>query len=92
MLIAESEEVLSRAIALLWVARTHSRDLDSGSVGGIREALLEENWSEAVIEWMSAAGEIVDAYPDEEIWTEARLDAERASMEIRMSPIFKSNG
>jgi hypothetical protein len=31
----------------------------------------------------------IDAYPDERVWTSARLDADYASMEIRLSPIFE---
>jgi hypothetical protein len=35
------------------------------------------------------SGIAIDAYPDEVVWTEAALDAERASLEIRMSPLFR---
>ena len=38
---------------------------------------------------MFSAGDLVDAYPDETVWSDALLDAERASMEIRIAPIFK---
>jgi hypothetical protein len=42
----------------------------------------------AVAQWMDATGTVVDACPDEEVWTEERLDQDRASFEIRVSPIF----
>ena len=89
VLIAESTEVLSRAIALFWVASTPSEQVPETDLSAIRRALLDENWSEAVLHWMSSAGDVVDAYPDETMWTDERLDAETASMEIRVAPIFR---
>lgn len=88
VLLAESPEVLSRAIALQWVARTPAAEISPAWRGSIRRALLEENWSEAAFFWMQGVGESADAYPDETLWTDALLDADRASMEIRMSAIF----
>lgn len=88
VLVAESTEVMSRAIALLWVARTPASQVRPGYLGSIRRALLEEDWSEAVLQWMFSMDEVVDAYPDETMWTDEMLDANRASMEIRMAPIF----
>jgi hypothetical protein len=38
---------------------------------------------------MDATGGIVDAYPDEPVWTERQLDAERMALELRMAPIFR---
>jgi hypothetical protein len=32
---------------------------------------------------------VIDAYPDEIVWTESVLDAERATLEIRMAPLFR---
>jgi len=45
--------------------------------------------ADAVTAWMLASGEVLDGYPDEEVVTEEMLDDERASMEIRLSPIFQ---
>jgi hypothetical protein len=87
-LLAENGDVLSRLVALRWVAQTHPSVL-GGRLEGIRTALLEERWGDAVFQWMEATGTIVDAYPDEEGWTEERLDQDRASFEIRMAPIFE---
>ena len=64
----------------------------SDLVDAIREALLEEQWGHAVELWMEATGEIVDAYPDEPIMTASGLDEDRASMEIRLAPIFDESG
>jgi hypothetical protein len=88
ILLAENGDVLSRLVALRWVAQTPPSALGD-RLDGIRAALLEERWGDAVFQWMEATGTIVDAYPDEEVWTEERLDEDRASFEIRVAPIFK---
>lgn len=90
--IAEDEFVLSRVLALKVVA-TASPGLFSGTaLARVRDALLEERWADAVVEWIEASGIAVDAYPDEELWTEAGLDEDTAAMEIRVSRIFEDNG
>lgn len=86
--IAEDIDVLSRVIALELVAATPADRINEGRRERIKEALLTEQWGTAVFEWMTATGNIVDVYPSEDVWTEARLDAERASFEFRMSPLF----
>lgn len=88
VLLAENGDVLSRLVALRWVAQTPPSALGD-EVNAIREALLEERWGDAVYLWIEATGTIVDAYPDEEVWTEERLDQDRASFEIRIAPIFE---
>jgi hypothetical protein len=37
---------------------------------------------------MEATGNVVDVYASEDVWTEERLDAERASFELRIAPLF----
>jgi hypothetical protein len=87
--IAEDEHVLSRLIALRVVAPTRPDTLQSAAVvEELRRCLLEERWADAIFAWAEAAGIAVDAYPDEIVWTEGALDVERASLEIRMAPLF----
>ena len=86
--LATDADVLSRVIALKVVARTDPAELSAESLERIRAALLEEQWADAVVEWIQASGEAVDAYPDEDVWSESRLDAEVASLEIRLERIF----
>jgi len=88
ILLAENGDVLSRLVALRWVAQTPPSALRN-HLEDIRAALLEERWGDAVLEWMEATGTVVDAYPDEDVWTEERLDQDRASFEIRKAPIFE---
>lgn len=87
--LADSDATLSRLLALRLVARTDPSVLAArGVLDAVRDALLEEEWADAVVMWMAATGEIVDAYPDELLWTEQALDADAASMEIRVAPVF----
>lgn len=87
VVLAEDEETLTRAVALRVVATTRAAEL-GGAVSGIRQALLEDQWLEAVQLWMSATGLVVDGYPSERVWSQESLDDERTSMELRMMPIF----
>jgi hypothetical protein len=87
--LAQDPEVLSRLVALQVVARAEASELSSDALQRIREALLSEHWAPAVAMWIEATGEAVDAYPDEVIWSDRQLDAELASLEIRLQPIFE---
>lgn len=88
--LAESDDVLGRVLALHVVARSRARELSpSGLLDSIRQALLGERWGEAVDLWMQATGAVIDAYPDESIYTDEDLDSDRASIEIRVAPIFE---
>ena len=88
--VAESEEVLGRLLALHVVAQSDPADLaQAGKLDEIRTALLEERWADAVAGWIDSSDVPIDAYPDEMLWTDARVDAEAASFEIRLAPIFK---
>jgi hypothetical protein len=90
--LAESDEVLSRVLAVHLVAKTSPRNLKRPYLTkAIRSALLDGRWAEAVDLWMEATGEVLDAYPDEILWTVGSLDDERASLEIRMAAIFEDD-
>ncbi len=88
--LADSPEVLSRVLALEVVAQERASELKNhpGLLQKIREALLEERWADAVVHWIDATGEAVDAYPDEPVWSADRLDLEKATLEVRVAPIF----
>jgi hypothetical protein len=88
VLLPENGEVLSRLVALCWVAQT-SALLFGGQVEATREASLEKRFGDAVFHWTKATGAIVDTYTDEDVWSEERLDQDRASFEIRLAPIFE---
>ncbi len=86
--VASSPEVLTRVLALRVVAQTHPDVVEVGDLANIREALLAGEWDRAVGAWIGSVGDPIDAYPDDEVWTEERIEAETASLEIRMAPIF----
>ena len=86
--IAEDDMVLTRVIALRVIAATPPTALGS-AVDQIREALLAERWPDALAAWMTATGEVVDAYPDEPVRTDRDLDEESVTFELRMAPIFE---
>lgn len=87
--VAEDHTVLGRVLALEFVARERPERFGSpDAVERARAALLEERWADALFEWMNATDEVIDAYPDEELWTSRRLDADRVSFEIRLARIF----
>lgn len=87
VVLAEDEAVLARAIAVEIVARSSSAELGSYAPG-IRDALLEGRWVDAVERWMSATGNAIDAYPSERIWDEEALDDEVTGLELRMRRLF----
>lgn len=86
--VAENEQVLSRVLGLHVVAATPAKRVSAHGRGVMKEALLEEAWGSAVSTWIEETGTVVDVFPDEDLWTEERLSADRASFEFRLSPLF----
>lgn len=89
VVMAADESVLARAVALEIVAKTSPAALRPGYLARIRAALLDERWSDAILHWMDGTGDVLDAYPDEPVWTEAHRDRERTMLELRVAPIFR---
>jgi hypothetical protein len=88
--LAEGADVMSRVLALHLVAQLPARSVSSPArLEEMRAALLEERWADAVVAWIEETGTPVDVYDERlKVWTEKELDAEQASMEIRMAPLF----
>jgi hypothetical protein len=88
--LAESEETLSRVLALRLVAqRAPGEFLSVETVDDIRAALLEEEWARAAELWLMSTDEELDVWGSEELFWDKELDDERASMEVRLAPIFE---
>ncbi|MGH9285906.1 MAG: hypothetical protein ACRD0M_09585 [Acidimicrobiales bacterium] len=87
--VATDEFVLTRLLALKVVARASAASLGDRDLELIRDALLEERWSEAVALWVSATDTRLDAFPDEELWTAEAVEEELVSLQVRLSPIFE---
>lgn len=90
LFLAESEETLSRVLALQLVAQYTSSDVaaDEKTVDDIRAALLDEEWARAVELWLMSTDEALDVWGSEELVWDVDLDDERTGMEIRLAPIF----
>lgn len=88
--LAESSDVISRALALDLVARLPASEVaDTARLNEMRRALLEERWADALVLWMEETGATVDVYEGSpKIWTEHELDVEQATLEIRVAPLL----
>ena len=86
VLAAEDLDVLHWRLAIELVARTSARELPSDRVKILRDALVEERWADAVLEWMSITGVVVDVYTDLRVWTIAEV--ETAPLELQFTPLF----
>ena len=68
--LADSPTTLGRLLASRVVAASKASALADRNVADeIDKALREERWADSISLWMEATGEVVDAYPDEEIVT-----------------------
>ena len=88
-LLADSEETLSKVIALRWVAEwVPAPGVD---VEAVRAALLDERWDDAVLGWMAATGEVVDIFPHGLEVHEARdYPDEEFGPRVQTTPLFRS--
>jgi hypothetical protein len=88
--LASDAEVMSRVLAVHLVAQTSPADVSSiARLHEMRNALLEERWADAVVAWIEETGTAVDVYEEAPtVWTAAELDHERASLEMRVAPLF----
>jgi hypothetical protein len=88
--LAEDADVLARVLALQVVAQLPAATVKSSArLEEMRSALLEERWGDALVAWIEETDTPVDVYDESlTVWTNEALDAEQASMEIRMSPLF----
>lgn len=88
--LAENADVPARVLALQVVAQLPAATVVSPArLEEMRSALLEERWGDALIAWIEETDTPVDVYDESLVgWTNEALDAEQASMEIRMAPLF----
>lgn len=84
--IAEDMETLNWVLALRLVATTSASDVGKDVRDRLREALLDEQWADAVVLWMDAMDVEVDVYSSEDMFT-AR-DVEFAPTELQFTRLF----
>jgi hypothetical protein len=88
VLLADSEDTLSKVIALRWIAEWVPDDAAESEA--VRKAILDERWSDAVIGWMEATGEVLDIYPfGLEIHKEADYPANEFGPRVQTTPLFR---
>jgi hypothetical protein len=71
--LASTEATLSRLMAQRLVAPA-TRSLSQAVAAEVEAALSEQRWTDSIVLWMQATGEVVDAYPDEEVVTAESLE------------------
>ena len=84
--LADDIDTLQWVLALQVVARTRPSRLPEGTAQILREALLAEEWGQAVFEWINATDIPVDVYPSIEVH-EARHVA-MGPAELQFTPLF----
>jgi hypothetical protein len=89
--LAQDPDVISRVLALNLVAQMPASEISSEKhLDEMRRALLEERWADALAAWIEETGTPVDVYPESpRVWTENDLDLEKATLEIKVAPLFE---
>lgn len=87
--LAEDVEVLERVLVLELVARTKASELDPAKVDYLREAMLEERWADALIDWIETTGTPVDIYTHLHIFTEQSHSKDLIGAQLQFSPLFR---
>lgn len=89
--LATDIDVLHRVLAFELVARTNPATLPRGLADGLREALLEERWGDAVVDWISHTGVAVDVYTSLHIHTDADIPADLIGAQLQFTPLFRDS-
>ena len=92
---AQNQHVLERVLAVQLVGRLPAGEVSSElALRRMRDALREERWADALIDWMKETERVVDVFdsaPDlyessARVWTDDDLDELRRSLEE--TPLF----
>lgn len=88
VVVADSIEVLQRALAVRLVARTEPDRIAAADRETLRAALEEERWSDALLAWIKHTGIAIDVYT-ERVLTEDDLPADLLGVQLQFSPLFR---
>lgn len=88
--LADDIDTLHWVLALQLVAQSRADQFTEETRTVLRQALVEERWADAVVEWMSATGQAIDVYPSFAVYTRDALPPELAMMELQFTPLFRS--
>ncbi len=89
--VAEDVDVLSRLLALELVARTDPATLKPGTAAGLRDALLDERWGDALVDWIGITGMEVDVYTHLHIYTDTDLPSNMLGAQLQFAPLFRGD-
>ena len=85
--VADDIETLNWVLALKLIASIPGSEVPEEVRRPLREALLDEQWGDAVSLWMQVRPGEVDVYPSHEFHT--LDDVELAAQELQFSPLFQ---
>ncbi|MDG2027908.1 MAG: hypothetical protein P8J50_12435 [Acidimicrobiales bacterium] len=89
--LADDIELLHRVLALEVVARTDPVLLGEAAAS-IRDALLEERWGDATVEWIRATGTGIDVYDGKSVYTDDDLPADMIGAQLQFTRLFADGG
>lgn len=81
---------LNWVLALRVVAQTEVESLTEEVKLRLRQAILDEQWGDAVELWISQTGTPIDVYASTELASES--DTVLSAAEIQFSPLFRDSG
>ena len=87
--LADDVENLAKVLAVELVARTDDRTLASGQAEVMREALLDERWADALVEWMGITDTEVDVYTNLHIYTGNDVRDDLLGARLQFAPLFR---
>lgn len=87
VLVAADLDVLHRALAVRLLARADQSTISHERRQQLQDALLQEQWSDAVAMWIEHTGVAVDVYT-EDVLTEANFPEALLSAQMQFSPLF----
>ncbi len=86
---ADGIDVLQRLLALEVVARTPPSRLDEAGRTRMQQALLDERWADAVVEWIDTTGVAIDVYTHLHVYSELELPNDLIGAQLQFSPLFR---
>jgi len=89
--LADDLDTLHWVLALQLVAQSRADEFSEPARAVLREALLEERWADAVVEWMATTGQVVDVYPSFDVYTADALPPDLAMIELQFTPLFRND-
>lgn len=87
--LADDVDILARLVALQVVARTDPATLSPGMAETLREALLDERWADALVDWIGFTGMAIDVYTHLHVYTDDDLPAELIGAQLQFAPLFR---